>query len=388
MSLSEVNINIENGQIGGLATTTDGVCALIGNGVAVTDKIALAVPELLFTLQDAISKGLSEAENPAAYKQIKEFYDVAGPSAELWVMLVSDATPLATMLDNTNNAGLRALVLASNGRVAFWGAYHAPAPGYVPDLAGGVDADVLAAIGNAQILNEAFATLQQPLRGIIHGYGLEGDNAASAATIAERTDNRVAVVASSSSADGSAGVGAFIGTLASIPVQRKASRVRNGSLPWAKAYIGAVALEDVSALSLLADKGYIVARTFPTRSGYYWGNDRTCAPTTDDYFIVARGRTIDKAQRIAYDTYINELDDEVPVNADGTLDGGFVATIEANIEQQIGALMADEISSVIAVVDPAQNVIASNQTNIELRIIPVGYNSAINVSLGFSNPFN
>lgn len=385
--LPDVSIILDNGAIGGAVQTDDGVCALIGNGEAVTDKIQLADPRVVFNLQDAIDIGISEADNPAMYKQVKEFYDEAGPNTELYVMIVSDAVNQATMNDNTEALGVKRLIDYSQGRVKFYGSFHAPSGSYTPDTTDGIDADVLAAVTNAQVLCEAYYTLQQPLRAVVHGYAFQGV-AADVPDLRARTDNRVGVVLGSSADDDTAGIGAYLGRLAKVPVQRKASRVKDGAIRgWTEAFVGEDAVEDFSALGLLHDKGYIVPRTFPTRSGYYWSGDASCSPLTDDYAFLARGRVIDKAQRIAYAVYVNEIDDEVPVDIEtGQLDSGFVKYMEGLVEQQISAVMADEISGVVVVIDPDQNVISTNKTQVELRIIPVGYQSEIEVLLGFQNP--
>lgn len=387
MGLPNVVINLSNGAIGGLAQTTDGVVGFIGNGASVADKVQIGTPILITSLNDAVNKGLTEAENPAAYKQLKECFDEAGATAEVYVLLVSEATNQASMWDITNENGAKKLIDYSNGRVRVLGSFHAPAGGYTPDVSGGIDADVLAAVTNAQAFAEAYAGQQMPIRCALHGYAYQGD-AGNAPDLRGRTDNRVGVVLGSSANDDTAGVGAFLGRIARVPVQRKASRVKDGTLKFDNAFIGTTPVEEVSGIGVLHDKGYIVPRTFVARSGYYWSGDATCSPTTDDYAFIARGRVIDKAQLIAYAVYVNELDDEVPVTESGQLERGFARSMEAIVETQILELMAGEISGVEVVIDENQNVISSNQTEIELRVTPVGYQSQIIVNLGFYNPAN
>ena len=42
-----------------------------------------------------------------------------------------------------------------------------------------------------------------------------------------------------------------------------------------------------------------------------------------------------------------------------------------------------EISNVNCFIDPAQNILSTNQLNVVLKITPVGYASDIEISLGF-----
>ncbi|NDC42011.1 MAG: hypothetical protein EBZ77_10755 [Chitinophagia bacterium] len=85
---------------------------------------------------------------------------------------------------------------------------------------------------------------------------------------------------------------------------------------------------------------------------------------------------------------MQEVDDEVPVNDDGTLDAGFCKWLSGQIENQINNTMTAnrEISSVTCLIDPTQNILATNTLNVVLSIVPVGYATNIRISLGFSNP--
>jgi Protein of unknown function (DUF2586) len=91
---------------------------------------------------------------------------------------------------------------------------------------------------------------------------------------------------------------------------------------------------------------------------------------------------------LAYTTFVQEVDDEVPVNPDGTLDAGFCKWLSQQIINQINNTMtADkEISDVSCFIDPAQNILSTNELNVVLKVLPVGYATEIEISLGFENP--
>lgn len=194
----------------------------------------------------------------------------------------------------------------------------------------------------------------------------------------------------SSANDGSASVGLLLGRFAKNPVQRKPSRVRDGAVNIIDAYVGSAKVEAHSGIALMHDKGYIVMRTFPGKTGYFFSGDPTAAATTDDYSQLARGRVIDKAHVLAYLTYLEELDEEIAINADGTLEIGMVKYLEKKVEDQInGSMTANgEISGVSCFINPNQNILSNNKLNVTLNIAPVGYASAIEVLLGFENPNN
>lgn len=65
------------------------------------------------------------------------------------------------------------------------------------------------------------------------------------------------------------------------------------------------------------NKGYIFFRSFVGKQGVFFNYDATATSTTDDYAQLSRYRTIFKAIRIAYTTYINELLSNTSLQPDG-----------------------------------------------------------------------
>jgi len=139
-------------------------------------------------------------------------------------------------------------------------------------------------------------------------------------------------------------------------------------------------------LAVIAESGYITFITYPNVSGYFFSGDPMLTATTDDYCMLARGRVIDKAQILAYTTFVQEVDDEVPVNADGTLDAGFCKWLSQQIVNQVNNTMTanKEISDVSCYIDPSQNILSTSQLNVSLTITPVGYATDIEITLGFA----
>jgi len=184
-------------------------------------------------------------------------------------------------------------------------------------------------------------------------------------------------------------LGLAIGRLAAVPVQRNLGRVKNGALAISTAFIGTAELSTVEGtIGAIHDKGFITLRRYVGKAGYYWTDDPTATAATDDYNSVARGRVIDKAISIAYATFVEEVLDEVQIDSAGKIETSRAKYYQTIIETAINTAMTaeGEISSVDALVDPAQNVLSTGQICVELRIVPVGYAKTILVKLGFNNP--
>lgn len=78
MGLGNVNIKLENGALGRVATTNDGVAGLIVTGKAVAEKLDLNKVYLFSGTRDLTTHGITEEGNPLLYKEITAFYEQAG----------------------------------------------------------------------------------------------------------------------------------------------------------------------------------------------------------------------------------------------------------------------------------------------------------------------
>ena len=385
--MGSVNVTLVNGQLGGTLQTNDGIFGMVITGVTeggytVGDCI------LVTGLASLALAGITNAGNPFAYRQIKEFYDGVGKGAQLYLMLVPYSMNVLDMTDHTNANGAKKLLLFADGKIKVLGVI--PNDFLIDDfgIGGGMNGDIYdAAINLDQLANDFFA-LEKPLRCLIGGSCFTG----VAADLDDITDgttyNRVGIVVgdtvSSSTAPGA--VGLAMGRLAAVPVQRKISRVKDGPLSNTVAYLGTGTLEAAAgAEAVIASKGFITWQRYPNKSGYFWSGDHMFTANTDDYSMLARGRVIDKAHVLAYSVFVEEVDDEVLVNADGTIDAGFAKWLQQQIVGAINTTMVanKEISAVDCYINPSQNIIATSTLNVVLKIRPVGYASDIEISLGF-----
>lgn len=151
---------------------------------------------------------------------------------------------------------------------------------------------------------------------------------------------------------------------------------------------------EIADVETIHEKGYITFTTFVGRTGYFIADDNLATRVEDDYRSLTNRRVIDKAYRIAYNTLLDSLNDEVPIAADGTLSPAWCASVKADVEQAIVSNMTangnlgndpDDTSDtgVECSIDYAQNILATSHLAVGLRVKPNGYAKYIDVELGF-----
>lgn len=391
--MGSVNITLANGQLGATLQTNDGITGLVVTGITDTGGYTAGTPLLVTGMADVTTAGITDTNNPFAIKQIQEFYDQAGNGAQLYVMLVPPTMTVAQMADNTSTNGAKKLLDYAAGKIKVLGLLSddvaITGAGGTITVTNGLNADVYTAASNMRIMAQAYFAAEKPFRCIIGGTSYSGTPASLTDETAGTTNNRTAILVGDTVSGASAAIGLLLGVVSSVPVQRKISRVRTGALTNTAAYLNTDTLESTAGDSaIIAGKGFITFTTYPNVSGYFFSGDPMLTATTDDYGMLARGRVIDKAHILAYTTFVQEVDDEVPVNTDGTLDAGFCKWLSQQIVNQVNNTMTanKEISAVSCFIDPGQNILSTNELNVVLRITPVGYATAIEISLGFENP--
>jgi hypothetical protein len=396
MGLPGVKINVLNGQLGRTPGSADGVAGLIGSGVATTD-IALGEAKQVFGTEDVKALGINEeydtTNSTNIYRQIKDFYAEAGEGAELWIMIVSPTTTMADMADVAGNFA-PVLLDAADGRIRLLGISRSPDGTYAPTYTSGMDDDAEAAVMAAQALAEAYANQYKPLRVLVEGRDFQGV-VANLKDLRQGTQNRIGVVLAGLGANmKAAAVALALGRMAAVPVQRNIGRVKDGDLGLVNAYLSdgqRIESYSLGAWGAIHDKGYIFARKFQGRSGYFFNDDPAATLITDDYSSLARGRVIDKALLLAYTTYVEEILDDIEINPEtGRMNPGVIKSYQARIENVLNLEMVNtgEASGLSVEIDPNQNVLATDRVQISLAIIPKGYSKEIIVDLGFSNPAN
>ena len=392
--LPRVKIYFENGTLGSVTSSDDSVTGLLASGVAVTGKFVLGTAYSITKPDGLTALGITADPadvNAVIYKAVTDFYTEAPEGTKLWILAAANTVTAAQLVDK-DLTHAPALINAANGAINMIMVAKGEPVGYTPTITTGIDADILAALIKAQALCE-WSTVSKyaPCFALLEGRRYAG-TASALPELASGTQNRVGIVIGDTvSGSNSASVGTIAGRYAAIPVQRSAARVKTGVLKAGAFFIGAKAAE-LADNDVISDKGFITFRTFTGKSGYYVTDDKLATASSDDYALVPRRRTIDKAYRIAYKTLVEELGDEIPVTDDGYIPAPICKSIQNKVETAIENGMPGNLgidpsnpldNGVECYIDYQQKVVSTEQLQVKLRIKPFGYPKYIDLYLGF-----
>lgn len=390
--LPRVKIQFLNGLLGTVGESADGLLALICGASAVANKLALNSIYEVRSMDDLAELGVTAQGNAVLHKHVKEFYDEAGSGTRLILYPVDPATSAEDICDYTNTAAgyARDLITRLNG--ALRGIGVAGVNGGVSEAGmDGLDPDVFLALPKAQQLAEwATTELYAPLFFAIEGRDYDASKELKNLSVEDYNRCLVAIGDTVTNSTGAA-VGTLLGRIASIPVQRNIGRVKDGSLFPLEMYIGAKKVEESnSAIAGIFEKGYIVPRKHVGRSGYFYADDPMACVPTDDYSHLANRRVIDKAYRVAYDTMLNELLDELDLNEDGTMQHAVAKSWQQTLENAVnrqmtanGELSATDGEGCQVYINERQDVVSTSKVELTLKVRPHGYARYIDVNLGF-----
>ena len=391
MQLPRVKIQFLNGQLGTVGESADGLLALVCGAAAVASTFVLYTAYTISSMDDLASLGVTESNNAVLYKHVSEFYDEAESGTKLVLYPVAPTTTMTTLCDYTKTTeGVRDLITKQNGALRGIGIVNVNTSASVVST-NGLAPDVFTALPKAQQVAEwATTDLYAPLFIILEGRNY--DPSKELKDLTSEKYNRVGiVVGDTTESSKGACVGTLLGRIASVSVQRNIGRVKDGSLFPTTMYIGTKTIdESESTVSSIFEKGYIVPRKHVGRSGYYWADDPLACDPTDDYAHITNRRVIDKAYRIAYDTMLDMILDELEVNEDGTMQVAVVKSWQQTMENAInrsmtanGELSATDGDGCQCYIDETQNVLSTSTVKVTLKVRPYGYARYVDVNLGF-----
>lgn len=404
MALPKVTINFNNGAIGTSKASPDGVFGLLISAIAVGTSFVLEQAYKIKSLRDLEDLGIlgTVGVNYKLHKTVKEFYAEAGSGVELWVMGVAQSKALVDYFTDTASADCpaRKLLDTATGKISCLCVGKSTFGTYTPTLSNGLDAEVTALLPVAQTFAEDYTNQKYtPFFTVVEGLAFNGVDT-DLSDLTTVSYNRVGILlgdtetrTGATASNGSA-LGVFAGRLASNQVHVNIGKVKDGALKPLELYIKDTKVE-LYAIEALHDKGYITFRTHQGKSGYFFTDDPLACDTTDDYAFITRRRVIDKAFRLCYQTLVNYLLDEVQITSDGKLSPFYIKFLQGDVERVIsqemsakGELSVDvtkkDDTGVKCFIDPDQNIVASSQLNVSVRVRPHGYNRFINVDLGFT----
>lgn len=387
--LPRVKIAVIGDQLGQVQATSDGVTGMVLTGVAVAGKVSVGLSYQLFNLKEAEALGIeATGSNAYPYKQIKRFYDKAPNGTPLWIMLVATTVSMETMADKTEPYAKK-LVDDAKGAIRLLGLSRKSATGVT--VSNGLDEDVAAAQIKAQELVKSYVEKYKEFSVVIDGKDFNG-TVADLKNYRESDKEFVSILIANSDGGKNADVGLLLGTLAGDPVQRSPARVKSGALPIDLAYFtnGDVIEKYEDAWDTIHNLGYIFMRAFVGRTGYFFTDAPTTILGSSDFNDMTRVRAIYKARRVAYNVLVQELNDEVPLQADGTIVPAFVKSYQGAIDNALAVTMTanGEISDAKSNVPASQNVLGTNTLMATVKVLPVGYSKYIDVELSFAVSLN
>jgi hypothetical protein len=205
--------------------------------------------------------------------------------------------------------------------------------------------------------------------------------------------------------------GTFLGQLLLLSVHQKPSWRTfpvNGEGRWELlGDINGASVEDKTQTEIdaYATQGVSLVTRTPRLTDAFISNARTAGDTADDYGVINNGRTIDKAAGLAYDGVVKNLDGPVYVDPDtgklspetvaqfekdayDAINAGMILNksgndVELSVDPNTGSLSIDSVY-----IDPAQNVLTTEQIIIQIRLVPVGSANVIVLDIGLVASLN
>ncbi|MDD4217453.1 MAG: DUF2586 family protein [Bacteroidales bacterium] len=377
MPFPGVSVNVDTGNLLRALPNLDSVPAL---AVTVATEGLQGVVTTVFSLKDAENKGITSTSEAFLHYILTEFYTELGGNKKLYIMGFADTVLMSKMLDVTDEAAVYKMIKDANGEITHIGVCRNPDTGDVPGDAF-LNADVALALTAGKSLAANFQAKNQPVRLLIEGQ-VNDDEVANSLDLSALSNGYCGIVLGSTKADGSASVGLALARIVKYPAHVKIGDGQNGSLTAGQLYIGADKIEDRPDVEDLHDQGFITFHRRPGVAGYFFGVDNMC--TDDDTSILVHGNVLDKAQRISAATYTPYIESNIRINDDGTINETDAKQLENQLKTQILANMEGQISNVDVIIDTTQNIVDNSTLQVKVKILPLGYLTWIEVTLGFT----
>jgi len=374
----KVSVVVANGNLERQLNIADGVPAIVGTALSVG---LIGVVKTVYNYADAVAKGFTEADEPFLNKQIKEFYAELGGGKKLYILGCEDTQTWTDIVSPTSTTGVRYLVNQTQGEVTHVFVCYDPPVGYDA----GEDflaVDVVDAVLDSKTLCEDLQNKNRPIRILLAGY--VANVGVAAQTLNNRANGYVGVVIGGSDGSGHA-TAVALARAVKYDVATKIGNGQNGPLTLDPMYIGSKLVTDFfpEELDVLSDKGYILPTTRDGQAGFYYGVDNMCSD--DDFRILVHGSVIDKAQRIAVAELTPQLETSVRLNTDGTIKDTDAKHLEETVTQDLLNGLAGQISNARTIVPTDQNIVNSSTSGVQIGIIPLGYLTWINVTIGLTS---
>lgn len=139
-----------------------------------------------------------------------------------------------------------------------------------------------------------------------------------------------------------------------------------------------------NALEAINTKRYVFLKKFRGYAGTFFNDSHMAIIQTSDYAYMENNRTICKAERILYTSYVPVLNSPIQFNANGTLTDTTVAYFENIGSGALDQMVRDgELSAKSVTVNPVQNVLATSTLIITVVLVINGVARQIQIPIGF-----
>jgi len=383
--LSSITFNVGEGGLGRRTPNQDKISALLFyNNTLPTGFAADDREKKVYTLGQAEALGIIEGSvnHAVEWYHISEYFRI-NPEGELWIGFYP--VPALTY----DYAEITTLATAAAGEIRLMGVYN-----------GNDEAFATAEVTKMQTLVDALDALGYNLSIIYAGdfsavadWLAVGDLRALAArkvSVCVAQDGGGAGAALyASKAYSITAIGAQLGAHSRSAVQQSIGNPANfnmsdGTELETIALANGDAANDLTILASLKDDGYSVMRKYlPEISGSYFERIPTSIPATSDFAFIENNRVIDKAIRLTRTVMTPEIQKDLLLNADGTLTDDVTGYFSDIVGTKLEAMVANgEISNYNVLIDPAQDVLATDTVVVTIQILPLGIAEFITVNIG------
>lgn len=176
-----------------------------------------------------------------------------------------------------------------------------------------------------------------------------------------------------------------------VPTQRMASRVSDGQLtqivvdPTSDPQDGFIYHDERTVPGLTGSRFEAFRTRIGKGQGFYLDLPNLMSPVGSQFQFFPQGSVIDVACDITRQVAQDEIDNDLLLNANGTILEGEALRIESEIDNALKVNMTDVrmVSSAAAVVDRSQNVRSTGKVKITVTVNGVGYVLEVDATVGF-----
>lgn len=382
MGFPGAKITVSNGNLLREITALDAVPCLVATVKEVGNINALRP---IYNLQDAEQKGYEKDKEPFMWGLIKEYYQELGGKQLLYIYGTKADKTMESVLDVTSADGLQNALRQSNGAINMVAVARSPEAAYNAGT-DFLDTDVAKAVAKAKILAETQQSKNMPLRIFIEGR-VANEEATNNYKPKEQANGYAAVVlGGTTKGNGSAAVSLALAHAVKYPAHVKLGSGQNGALTAENIYIGSKPIEKINEMETLHDAGFLTFHHRTGVAGYFFGVDNMCSD--DDFRILVHGRVIDKAQRIASIAFQPFVENFVTLKSNGSINDSEASYIENVIESSLWAGLRGQVSDIAVEVDRSVNLANTSNLPVDIKVLPLGYLTWINIRLGLTATIN